>query len=284
MPRVRTVIVDMLLRGAVLLRRGSGLLSTLAFGICDLVELRTRNLRYYEQLENFMTAEHIQSGLMDWEQEAYSRYLPTNGTIGLIGCGAGRDVLGLLERGYAVDGVDASEKCIELALRHLESSGYEAELFAADISSFEFPRQAYDTFIFSWFTYNHIPDASVRIRILDRLRRRLASDGIVLLTLPGPAELPQSPKRWITRLAAKVSRNQNPPDSKDRFLVRSLQDGGLLYMRAIDQDDIVSEAGAAGLRLIHFEHMGEGESIVAVLSSCQPAASKLSRAYPVCSD
>ena len=264
-PRVRAVIVDMLLLGAVLLRRGSSLLSTLAIGVCDLVELQTRNLRYYERLENFQTVGHIQSGLMDWEQEAYSRYLLTNGTIGLIGCGAGRDVLGLLEQGYAVDGVDTSEKCIELALRHLEGSGYEAGLFLADIASFEFPRQAYDAFIFSWFTYNHIPDTSVRIQILDRLRRRLASDGIILLTLPGPAELPQPSKRWITRLAAKVSCNPNPPGSKDRFLVRSMQDGGLLYMRALDQDDIVSEVGAAGLRLIHFEHMVEGESIVAVL-------------------
>ena len=267
MPRPRALLIDLLLLAATALRRSSNAFTAAAVGACDLGELRTRNLLYWDDKEDLQSEAHVSSGLMEWEAAAYDRFLPGTGTIGLIGCGAGRDLIALARLGFTVDGIDGSPKCIELAGRFLENAGCEARLCCGDIASVELPRDRYDAFIFSWFTYCCIPGTETRVSVLERLRRRLTPDGQIIVTLPGDVLLPEGPSRRISAWSARLTRNPTPPGPGDSFVVRSLREGGLLYMHAFERQEIVSEAASAGLQVLHYERFEEHDDkpVVAVL-------------------
>ena len=265
MPRARTLLVDALLLVSTFLRRGSSLLSAMAIGACDEQELHARTTSYWDDHEELQTEDQTRSGLMRWENDIYERFLPPSGTIGLIGCGTGRDLFPLVERGYAVDGVDGSAKCIERARENLAELGLEASVYCADIASFQFPRKQYDVFIFSWFIYNHLPGQSRRVAILSRLRQKLSAEGRIILALAKSGLISRTPSQRVSHWMARLTRNSAPPGELDYYIVRNRGGGALMWMREFDRQQITEEAARADLELFHWQEYEEVDEPIGVV-------------------
>jgi len=265
-PRARTLLVDGLLRVSTLLNRGAGLFTALAIGACDEEELHTRTTSYWDDLEELQTEEHTGAGLMQWERNFYERFLPPAGTIGLIGCGTGRDLFPLAERGHTIDGVDGSPRCIERARETLEEKGLKAGLYCADITSFQFPRERYDAIIFSWFLYCYLPGVSRRAEILASLRKKLKDGGRIILSLPKSALISRTPSQRVSHWMARLTRSSAPPSELDYYLVRNRGGGMLMWMREYDREQMEEEAANAGLQLFHWQvYEADDEPIGVVL-------------------
>jgi SAM-dependent methyltransferase len=263
--RARTLLVGALLKLSTLLSRGSGLFTALAIGACDEQELHARTTSYWDDLEELQTEEHTGSGLMRWERDFYERFLPSGGAIGLIGCGTGRDLFPLLERGHTVDGIDGSAKCVERARENLSERELTASLYCADISSFHFPREEYGAIVFSWFIYAYLPGESRRVAILCRLREKLGSRGRIILSLPKRALISRTPSQRVSHWMARLTRSSAPPGELDYYLVRNRGGGRLMWMREFDRRQIEKEAARAGLELLQWQEYEEDDEPIGVV-------------------
>src|SRR5437588_587651 len=84
-----------------LLARGSrGLLNGVWLGVLSDDRLRALDERYYARSDLYRTSEWNERGLFWWEREAVSEHFPREGTIAVLACGGGREVLALREGGY----------------------------------------------------------------------------------------------------------------------------------------------------------------------------------------
>ena len=61
----------------------------------------------------------ITSGLMPWEEELVQRFVEPQASVLIVGCGSGRDLLTMAERGHRVTGVDPASSALVTAERVL---------------------------------------------------------------------------------------------------------------------------------------------------------------------
>ena len=244
------------------LKRIAAALLAIAWGIADPSDLTALSLRYWETDPDWEEAAML-GGCYPWEEAVYAAHLPSHGRIGLIGCGAGRDVLALARQGHAVEGVDVSNKLIQAARRYCSQAQVDAELFCADVRAFEFPKEAYDAFIFSNFTYGYLPGSLQRVRILKRLRRKLAPDGRVILFY---YKMPHRQDGRLNRLArwtARLMRTPNPPEPGDRL------DLDYQFQHVFVQDEITREAAQAGYELLEVGPLAHQWDFAVILSRAE---------------
>jgi hypothetical protein len=165
-------------------------------------------------------SEHNESGLFAFECEAIELAFPPPPATILVGaCGGGREIFGLLERGYRIAAAyDPVERFID-ALRE------ESRLFALrdriclgthqEIDSLPPVRQladsgtAVDAVIVGWNSYTHLRGVARRIEFLRSLRK-LCPTGPVLLSFF--VEMGSEPER-LARLRAKLRRWLGTTDS-----------------------------------------------------------------------
>lgn len=104
-------------------------------------------------------------------------YLPPGGRILEAGCGLGRWVFYLRQKGYDVTGIDLARSAVELANRYDPS----APILLEDVLSSPFPSGSFDAVI-SLGVVEHFqggPDAA-----LQELRRLLRDDGLLFISVP----------------------------------------------------------------------------------------------------
>lgn len=86
------------------------------------------------------------------EHDRFRRLLPAPARVLDLGCGAGRDLGPLKERGYEVVGVDISDGMLELARRHHA----DVELVQASLYELPFHDESFDG-VWSAATLLHVP-------------------------------------------------------------------------------------------------------------------------------
>jgi SAM-dependent methyltransferase len=253
---VRSVLLSVLSAGAQLLHRGSQVLTSAAAGASDLEQLIKRTTTEWNDDEAYglQEAPNVFAGLREWEQ-SYGDFLKPGGRVGIIGCGAGRDVIALAQLGYAVEGVDISPAAIARAKEYLVTLGVPGQVYCADITDFVFPQDRYDAFIFSWYTYSYIPRSVRRIKALKNLSTKLDHDGCVIVTFISSRGRPRRASR-ISTWMARLTRNPNPPVIGDVFNRR------LSYGHHFDREEIIEEARAADFDVASYK---EGRVATAVL-------------------
>ena len=103
-------------------------------------------------------------------------YLAKGASILDIGCGSGRDMLWLGQRGYRCWGLEGASDLARLAEKHAEQPVIEA-----DFESFDFSSWSVDALVLVGALV-HVPHEGVH-RILQRILTALKSGGLVLITL-----------------------------------------------------------------------------------------------------
>ena len=253
---VRNWAADLLTSTARLLRRTGTALTAIAAGLSDERHIIRRNQRYWDYRDFWMARSHVFSGLMKWEEQVYDAHLPSTGTVGVIGCGAGRDLVALTRRGLRTIGVDLSPCAVEWAGRYLAEAGIDARVHCADVSKFEFPDPPYDAFIFSYSTYSYIPGAKRRIQILSNLERKLAPNGCIIASFLKANGVPEGRASQLTRWVAHLTGNRRPHEPGDHF------GPDLNSTHLFTQEEITREAHAAQMEVIYFDVEEKGIAVL----------------------
>lgn len=94
-----------------------------------------------------------------------------------FGCGVGRLLLPLAERGLEVSGVDISDAMLSLTKKHLASHGFEPVALVQSLDALAEDEQ-YD-FVHTFITLQHVP-VKLGLSIIDKLMSRVAESGILV--------------------------------------------------------------------------------------------------------
>lgn len=135
----------------------------------------------YDKIAQWWQDQHEQSDYGVAQVEKALSYAIRGGKALDVGCGAGgRFVRRLQDKGYAITGLDVSERMVELARKN-----HPKETFLyQDITTWE-TTETFD-FILAWDSLFHLPLKSQK-PVLEKLCTFLASNGILIYTF-GDAE------------------------------------------------------------------------------------------------
>lgn len=101
--------------------------------------------------------------------------LPPGAAVLDLGCGVGRHVLALAERGFTVSGLDGAPRGIAFASAQAAARGLEVSLTCCEMTELPYPDASFD-FVLAWNVIYH-GDRSVVARCLAEIRRVLRPGG-----------------------------------------------------------------------------------------------------------
>jgi len=192
----------------------------------------------------------IGAGLAWWERDVADRYVKRHDRVLVIGCGSGRDLASLVERGCTVTGIDPAPRALARAAGYLEAQGGTATLECAFFE--DWPRDdLFDVVWFSWFVYGYVPDSRRRIAMLKKAGRNLSPGGVLVLSYP--INPPGSRAASLARAAQRLWRNDWALEEGD--VIGRLRNTGLFsYEHRFTREEIERETRAAGF---YVEWLGE---------------------------
>lgn len=122
-------------------------------------------------------------GLRPDEETVVKHFFPVgNARILIVGCGGGRTVIPLLQRGYDVVGVDISQEMIKLAERQTESAGINAQLLVMDAARIadNFQPGSFDVVWFPFHSADYIFPKNNRHSAFKASARLLKPNGLLI--------------------------------------------------------------------------------------------------------
>lgn len=201
---------------------------------------------------------HNESGLFAFERAAIESYFPAPPASVLVGaCGGGREIFGLLERGYRIEAAydpvptfvevlrddprlfDANERLFVGSHQDIDAMTPIAELRRSG--------RTVDAIVVGWGSYTHLLGTERRVAFLRSLRS-LCPHGPVLLSfflLMGSEA--ERPRKFRSRLRRVLGTTDDMVESGDG-LHRGA--GGIHYFT---QASFTSEAERAGYRVEHWQ-------------------------------
>jgi SAM-dependent methyltransferase len=256
---VRGALYRMLLTSAHgLFRAGNGFL-LLAAGLLRFDELRTAAV---EQYRSFNISEFdVDAGLTLSEDAFYTRFLRKRDRILLAGCGTGRDLIALRQRGYDVAGLEPVPEVVALAQQHLARHGLSAPVHTGLIQSAEL-NGFYDAVVFSNGCYSLLQGAALRIATLSRVAAHLTPSGRIIISYQ-PANRRSLYGLWLTRAAAVICRSDWTPEPGDMFSPDPFVPRLIRYQHVFAPAEFSRECDAAGLALLVDEMLGDGHRLAA---------------------
>jgi 2-polyprenyl-3-methyl-5-hydroxy-6-metoxy-1,4-benzoquinol methylase len=189
--------------------------------------------KYNRPAEAHEYARLVRTDLDPFEREILPRYIRPDGCVLDIGCGAGREALGLARAGFRVVGIDIASRMVEAAQANAQQEGLAVTFRVQSVTELDEPPGSFDGAYWAG-SYHHIPGRALRIEALRRIMRALTRDGALVLMvvyrgkrgllsrsrlvdllrktlriLPGPCR-PSEPGDGYMREASEASDPQDP--------------------------------------------------------------------------
>jgi len=120
-------------------------------------------------------------GLKDYEEKIVDNFLRNYKKILAIGCGCGREVFALSEKGYDVTGIDISKEMIKKAKEISKEKGIKAKFKIGDVSKINLGKEKYDAVILFNCVINQIPSKEKRKKAIENVRKALKKEGIIVI-------------------------------------------------------------------------------------------------------
>jgi len=195
-----------------------------------------------------LSADDFSIGLEPWERRLYSDLLRPSDRVLLVGCGTGRDLVGLLELGYGVTGLEQVPELVELARANVARSGMVAEVLTGGVEAVELGT-GYDAVIFSPGVYSCLHQSASRVALLARIKACLCPEGRILISYYGFT--PRSPLSiHLTRMTARLTRADWRPENGDSFSRDAKTSQILRYEHLFRHGEVAHECAAAELEVI----------------------------------
>lgn len=110
------------------------------------------------------------------------RHVPAGGRLLDIGCGAGREALGLARAGFRVTGIDVAPGMVAAARANAARAGLAIAFRVQDVVDLDEPPASYAG-AYLGCTLHHVPGRARRVDALRRIRRALAPGGVLILAV-----------------------------------------------------------------------------------------------------
>ncbi len=250
-------------------RRATNALSALHqglwLGVLDRQALHRVAMRQYLAWVEYRDPAYNRSGLSTWEASVADRFFTGRRSLLLTAAGGGREVLALLERGFAVEAFECSPGLVEAGNRLLEESGWEAAIELSPPDRLPAAAGQHDGAIVGWGAYMHVPRRAARIAFLRDIAARLPAGGPVLLsfyTRPGDTVA----YRTIAATANLFRRLRFDRDRVERGDTLSKT-----FDHHFTEAEVRAEIEAAGLEMIHFARAPYPHAVARV-AGAEPAA------------
>ena len=211
-------------------------------------------------------------GLWKSERQLIDRYLPPDGAVLDIGCGAGRTTFGLYEAGYrCLIGCDLSTTMIAAARRIAAERNLAIRFDVADATSMPYADTSFYGALFSFQGLTCIPSGKRRLNVLREVRRVLRPGSHLVFTTHDRA-IPRWVDFWRDE-RARWDRGEQDPRLLD-FGDRIIPDSGLLtYIHIPARAEVRRLVADAGLDLVEdrlrSEVATESEAIRKISAECR---------------
>lgn len=255
MARIRRVVASVLFHAGRTADRLARLSCYLAIGTFRLADMR-ESIR--QSWEDFHGAESPQAvRLLPWEDVLVERFMPPGSHVLVIGCGSGRDLAALAERGCQVTGVEPSDSAIGQAQRMLRERNVPATLVPGFFEDVPVPG-AFDAVIFSYYCYAFIPVSRRRIDALRKAAALLKPGGHVLVSHASGIVRPRAALIRIARMVGALSGSDWRLEAGDVVWENRRSRPSYSYTHAFAAGELEREAAAAGLTTVCQEAAADG--------------------------
>jgi SAM-dependent methyltransferase len=126
-----------------------------------------------------------------------------------LGCGTGRVLLPLLEKGVDIDGCDISEDMLQFCHQKAERAGFHRNLYPSSMHTFDIPRKYKLIYICGSFGLSGSREND--LETLKHCHAHLEEGGALILNLQADYS---DPDWWSMWLSEKRSRCRNPGQKK----------------------------------------------------------------------
>lgn len=145
---------------------------------------------FYTTVARFYDAENSdKADDVDFYMELAEEY---EGNILDVGCGSGRVVLPLAKHGLTVHGIDNNEAMLERAKRRMAAAPDQypnLTVQLGDVLNDDLPDNDYHMVLMTYNMLMHFHEQEKQLNLLQRLRKVIADDGVLVLDLPNAGEM-----------------------------------------------------------------------------------------------
>ena len=262
MSQLRSMVAQLLFEAGRMADRISRTTAYLTVGTRRLAEMQADHQRAWDRFYQRHRAHDTR--LLGWEEECLRRFVTPGTQVLIVGCGSGRDLLALVERGCRVSGIDPSGGGIAIAQLLLRARGVPATWIEGFFEDTPIP-YGFDAVIFSYYCYAAIPMASRRIAALKKAAALVDPAGHVIVSHATGIERPRTVLVRLARFAGALTRSDwrlEPGDlvSDNREHVPSYS-----LTHVFEAGELEAEAAAANLRVV-FDCRAEDDTVVTVFT------------------
>src|SRR3954470_6259925 len=262
MARLRSAIASLLFHAGRMADRISRTTGYLAAGTRRLAEMRADHRDAWDAYYERHTAH--ESSLLSWEEECFSRFAAPGRRVLLVGCGTGRDLIALVERGCEVTGMDPSAAGLEIADRLLRGRGLSPTLLPGFFEDTPIAH-TFDVVVFSYYCYAAIPMASRRIDALKKAAALVDGGGHVIVSYAAGIPRPHPILVGLGRIAGTLARSDWRLESGDLVSDNRQRAAAFSFTHAFEPGELEREAAAAALRPV-FRRVADDRTVVAVFA------------------
>ena len=215
-------------------------------GITNKQELMEITSRKYSNTTTYAGEAYNLSGLYDWEKKAIAEYFQECETILVGAAGGGREMIGLSEMGFQVDGFDSNQDLVSIMKKMVQEKDMKSEVKTALPDHVPETFGKYDGLIMGWAGYSHIQGIENRITFLKELRAHTHPGCPLLISFVDSDENPAYMK--ISYQIARIIR-------AIRFSKEKIELGDTLkelFLHHTCEDEIRRELGQSGFRLVRY--------------------------------
>ena len=152
-------------------------------GLFDPEHVAAANAAAYGRWDRYHDEQYNRSGLANWEAEAVDRHFPGGSSVLVPSAGAGREVIGLADRGYRPAGFDPAPNLVDLGGRFLADDYPETRLLLSPPGRLPAHLDGpFDAILFGWGGYIHVCGRENRVVLLSALRGTVESGAPMVLS------------------------------------------------------------------------------------------------------
>src|SRR3954454_8977624 len=189
MPPVRSAIAQLLFHTGRMADRCSRITAYLGAGMRRIDDIKRDAQHMWDAFYDAHGSPQI--GFLPWEREHVERFVMPGADVLLVGCGSGRDLLPLVERGCRVTGVDPSRSGLAIAERLLQARGMSAPLIHGFFEDMMLA-STFDVVVYSYCCYATIAMGRTRIAALAKAASLLTPGGHVVVSFAAQTRRPRA--------------------------------------------------------------------------------------------
>jgi SAM-dependent methyltransferase len=199
--------------------------------------------------------------LMPWEEAAIGRVVAPGSHVLLVGCGNGRDLIELADRGYITVGVEPSSLAVHEARRQLQARQIAASLIEGFFEDAPIPG-TFDLVIFSYYCYAFIPMSARRVETLKKAKGLLNPGGHVLVSYASGTPRPSTALISLARMAGRLSRSDWRLEHGDMVWDNRRRERSYSFTHAFAAGELEAESAAARLTPVFRELAADGSVVM----------------------